>query len=232
MNFMTDFSYIDHLVRDKEVRNAVIDVDNTITKSNIVQFYLFIRKRQLSNWVWPFYFSFFVLKAPYYILLDVVSRDLFNKLFVLRKFKKFAYPELEEYSRLFFEEKLKAKFISFTHDLIFHLKEQGVRVTLLSTNFDLLIKQYARYFDVEFRCLKIIQKGKGISIDFSQLDGFKEAEIRQFDPSKTLSIGDSKYDLPALNHVDHPFVVASKESKWMKQLKKNTRFIKSDTITM
>ena len=32
MNYITDFSYIDDLIDNKGVRNAVIDVDNTITK--------------------------------------------------------------------------------------------------------------------------------------------------------------------------------------------------------
>lgn len=230
MNYISDFTYIDHLIRDKGVNSAVIDVDNTITKSNIVQFYLFIRKREMSKAIWPLYFSSFVVRAPYFILLDSLSRDWFNKLFVLKKFKRYSYSELDEYSRLFFEEKLKSRFIRFTHDLIFHLKKEGVRVSLLSTNFDLLIKHYARYFDVEYTCLKVIDEGNEISIDFSNLDGFKENEIRKFDPTKTLSIGDSKYDLPALKYVNYPFVVASKDSKWMKELD-NARFIKSETIS-
>lgn len=230
MDYMTDFSYIDHLIRDKGVRNAVIDVDNTITKSNIVQFYLYIRKNELGKTKWPFFFSYFVLKVPYFILLDSISRDLFNKIFVLRKFKKFSYSQLEEYSRSYFEERLKEQFISFTHDLIFHLKEKGVQVVLLSTNFDLLVKQYGQYFNVPYVCLDVVAKGDGIDIDFSNLNGFKEKEIGKFSPTETLSIGDSKYDLPALNYVDHPFVVAKKREKWMKVLNKDARFIKSETI--
>lgn len=230
MDYITDFSYIDELIDNKGVRNAVIDVDNTITKSNIVQFYLFIKKQEIGEKLWPLYFSSFVLRAPYFLALDAVSRDSFNKLFVLKKFKKYSYAQLEYYSKSFFEKSLKGKFISFTHDLIFHLKEKGVYVELLSTNFDLLVKQYGEYFDVPYSCLNVKPEGNGITIDFSNLDGFKGKEIAKFDPAVTLSIGDSKYDLPALNHVDYPFVVAKKDEKWMGQINKEARFIKADIV--
>ncbi|MEC0182321.1 haloacid dehalogenase [Paenibacillus peoriae] len=232
MDYISDFSYIDDLIDNKGVRNAVIDVDNTITKSNIVQFYLFIKKQEIGEKLWPLYFSSFVLRAPYFLTLDAVSRDSFNKLFVLKKFKKYSYAQLEYYSKSFFEKSLKRKFISFTHDLIFHLKEKGVHVELLSTNFDLLVKQYGHYFDVPYSCLNVKPEGNGITIDFSNLDGFKGREIAKFDPAVTLSIGDSKYDLPALNHVDYPFVVAKKDEKWMGQINKEARFIKADIVQL
>lgn len=57
MNYITDFSYIDDLIDNKGVRNAVIDVDNTITKSNIVQFYLFIKTRNWRKVVAPILFN-------------------------------------------------------------------------------------------------------------------------------------------------------------------------------
>jgi hypothetical protein len=101
-------------------------------------------------------------------------------------------------------------------------------VTLLSTNnFDLIVKQYGKYFDVPYICLPVQKNGTGISIDFSKLDGFKYNEIRKFNPAETLAIGDSKHDFPALDYVDYPFIVAKKKKSWMKKLKKDLVFIKA-----
>jgi len=225
MTFIEDFSYIEELIK-KGLKNAVIDVDNTITKSNIAQFYLFVmRERIQSRGLWGLFLLYCVLAAPFYLTIDFLSRDLFNRVFVLRKFKSYSKDQLEQYAAAFFEKKLKHTFIRFTHDLIFYLKKQGVHVVLLSTNFDLIVKQYGAYFDVPYVCLQVQQKGSGITIDFSKLKGFKESEIRKFNPSDTLAIGDSKYDFPALDYVDYPLIVADKQKSWMTKLRKSPAFI-------
>jgi hypothetical protein len=126
MNFINDFNYVDELI-EKGLKNAVIDVDNTITKSNIVQFYLFVKKNRIrSRTVWYSLIVHCIAPAPFYMALDLLSRDLFNKIFVRNKFKKYGVSQLEQYAEQFFEEKLRNQFIVFTHDLIFHLKAQGI----------------------------------------------------------------------------------------------------------
>jgi hypothetical protein len=118
MTFIEDFSYIDELI-EKGLKHAVIDVDNTITKSNIAQFYLFVmRERIQSRGLWGLFLLYCVMAAPFYMLIDFLSRDLFNRAFVLRKFKSYSIDQLEQYAEAFFEKKLKHKFIRFTHDLI------------------------------------------------------------------------------------------------------------------
>ena len=87
--------------------------------------------------------------CPIFLALDAVSRDSFNKLLCFENSKIFLCS-VGILIEVIFEKSLKGRFISFTHDLIFHLKEKGVYVELLSTNFDLLVKQYGEYFDVPY----------------------------------------------------------------------------------
>ncbi|CAM4042722.1 haloacid dehalogenase-like hydrolase [Paenibacillus alkaliterrae] len=198
---------------------AIFDVDNTLAKCNIVNFYLFIQKKRKNRFLWLWYFISFVVRAPYFIVLDLVSRDLFNRLFVERKFRKFQYKELETYAELFFNEFLKHRMIASTHDLIKYLQSKNVPIVLISTNFDLIVKQFGKYFDVPYICLKILPTASGVTIDFSNLDNFKENAVKEYS-ANSIGVGDSKYDIPVLNYVDYPYVVADKPQKWFKYLKK------------
>lgn len=226
MKFIKDFSDID-IILANGVNHAVIDVDNTITRSNIAQFYLFIKGKRLKNrllW-WPF-LLYCLAAAPFYLAVDFLSRDWFNHIFVQKKFGKYTYEQLERYAESFFDHKLRKQFIVPVHDLIFYLKDKGVQVTLLSTNFDLIVKQYGAYFQVPYVCLPVVAKDSGIQIDFSHLDGFKRNHIRHFDPATTIAIGDSKYDLPMLEHVHYPIIVAKKQKKWMKSIQREAALIR------
>lgn len=210
------------------VNHAVIDVDNTITKSNITQFYMFIKRERLkSRLLWWLFLMYCFAAAPFYLAVDRLSRDWFNHIFVQRKFGKYTYEQLERYAERYFEEKLRKQFIVPVHDLIFYLKEKGVQVTLLSTNFDLIVKHYGTYFQVPYVCLPVVKHVSGIKIDFSQLNGFKRNYIQRLNPATTMAIGDSKYDLPMLEHVHYPIIVANKKKKWMKSIQREAVLIRA-----
>jgi hypothetical protein len=95
MKHIKDFSEIDMILKNG-VNHAVIDVDNTITRSNIAQFYLFIKRRRLKSPVlWWSFLLYCSAAAPFYLSVDYLSRDWFNNLFVQRKFRKYSYDQLE-----------------------------------------------------------------------------------------------------------------------------------------
>ncbi|AGA60057.1 phosphoserine phosphatase (plasmid) [Thermobacillus composti KWC4] len=206
------------------IEGAIFDVDNTLAKCNIVDFYLFIKKKELSPLLWWFYMFLFAFRVPILIFVDFISRDLFNRWFVNRKFRRFRYEELETYAEQFFEEFLSKRMIASTHDLIFQLKANGIPVVLLSTNFDLIVKQFGKYFDIPYTCLRIMRNDKGIMIDFSSLENFKENEVKKYS-KRCIGVGDSKYDIPILNHVEYPFVVANKPRKWFRLLNKTPELL-------
>ena len=60
---------------------AFFDVDGTLVGRNIVHQFLFIRRRMLSWPVRGLWTGLFLTKAPYYFLLDKVSRTRLNVVF-------------------------------------------------------------------------------------------------------------------------------------------------------
>ena len=73
MKHSRDFSQFDGILANG-VNHAVIDVDNTITKSNIAQFYLFIKRERLNNRL--LWWLFTVWLRLHSILQWIVCREI------------------------------------------------------------------------------------------------------------------------------------------------------------
>lgn len=211
--------HIDDLIQ-REVNVAVFDVDNTITKSNVLDLYLYIKfqKTKVKMFYYTWFIFFAITHVPIYLVLDFFSRELFQRVFY-RKYKKYSVKDINEYSVQLFNKKLKYKFIKDIHDLIFYLKSKGVKVILLSTSISPLIKQYAKYFDVEYKSLEIKDKNDKAEVDTTSLENFKFNFIKNYNPQFTISVADSKHDLPVLEYTKYSIVVANKKSNWFKNLK-------------
>ncbi|HEY0828552.1 MAG TPA: HAD family hydrolase [Bacilli bacterium] len=220
MKFVDDFSYFDELI-NKGIKYALIDVDNTIAKANITHLYFFIKKKQINNriawFLWCLQFACFW--APLYIFLDYLDRDLFQKAFY-RRYQEFNKNDIEYYAEQLFQERYRNNFIPFVHDSISYLKEKGIHVTLLSTNMDVVVNHYSRYFDVPSICLKMNESNSLATVDLSGINEFKLNAAKKFDAEKTIAIADSKHDLPVLNYVAFPLVVSNKKKKWMNKINK------------
>lgn len=160
MNHISDFNHIS-MVIEQGVKDALIDIDNTLAKARITDLYLWIKRKEFKNvLLWRMWFIYFALCwGPVYLLLDFIDRDLFQSTFY-RRFNRYSLREIEDNSEELFESKYKNGFIQYTHDLIFFLKENNVNVTLLSTNITPLVKQYGKYFDVPYICLRVEQQMK------------------------------------------------------------------------
>ena len=225
-NTTYDFSYFDELV-EKGVTHAVFDIDNTITKSNIVQLYLFMKKREArSKFTWLLWFVFFcVTYAPFFMVMDKIDRARCQRL-IYKLYRPYSKQTLDSEAKALFDEVLSHRFIHYVHDLLIHLKGKGVNVVLLSTNLDVVAKQYGEYFGVAYEGVslnRLIQSStsqygepqkKASSIEY--LDQFKKRFIKNFEQSKTLALADSIYDLPVLDYVDYPVLVTQKPQAWMK----------------
>ncbi len=221
--------YIDELI-EKDIKDVVIDVDNTITKSNVLDLLFFIKANSLHTILYYLWVSlFFILKGPLYGILDFVNRDWFQKAFY-GNYSNYPLKELEDYSKELFARKLQSKFITEIHDLIFYLKRKNMKVHLLSTSIEPVVKQYGDYFGVPFTSLRVIEQGDGSRVDLASIKDFKLNYIKTYNPHTTIAIADSKHDFNMLNYVDHPIVVSSKEKRWMKKLQ-NKPFLFIVTIS-
>lgn len=219
--------YIDELIQ-KGVKNVVIDVDNTITKSNVLELYLFIKSTSYKNkyryYLWLIIFV--ISTVPFYVILDFINRDWFQRVFY-RNYCNYSLKELEFYAKELFEKKLRGKFIKEIHDFIFYLKNKNVNVELLSTSIEPIVKQYGYYFGVPFESIKIIETNNKLVINYSSIKDFKLNHIKKYDKRDTIAIADSKHDLQILNYADNAVVVCSKAKGWFKKLNKNPLIVKS-----
>lgn len=220
--------YIDELI-EKGITDVVIDVDNTITKSNVLDLLFFIKANSLHTiryYLWVAFF--FIFKAPLYGTLDFVNRDWFQKAFY-GNYSNYPLKELEHYAKGLFVRKLKSKFINEIHDLIFYLKSKNIKVHLLSTSIEPIVKQYGDYFGVPSTSLRVFEQGDSSRVDLASIKDFKLNHIKKYNPHTTIAIADSKHDFSVLNYVDYPIVVSSKEKGWMKKLK-NKLFLVHPTL--
>lgn len=207
------------------IRHAVIDVDNTIVRTNIVELYLYMKRkrmkgpaRRLKWWMWLVPFALF--RVPLYLAVDFRNREAFQRLFY-KRYGEFTVAEVEEDAAAFFGEVLSAKRIRSTHDLIPELKRRGIEVMLLSTNIEPVVKQVARYFGVSYTCLRLLESEGRACVDLEPLPDFKGRAIAAYEPSTTLAVADSKHDLPVLSYVEHPIIVADKRKRWMERVGRN-----------
>ena len=219
MNHLSNFDPIQNAI-ELGATDALIDIDNTLAKARITDLYMWMKRKEFTSiglWrVWLIYFA--VCWGPVYLLLDFINRDWFQRAFYHR-FHRYALQEIEKNAEELFESKYKQGFIAYTHDLIFYLKRNNVKVTLLSTNITPVVKLYGQYFDVPYICLPVDKREDGVRVNLDRLQDFKIRAAKQYEASKTIAVADSKHDLPVLNHVQYPFIVSKTKKKWMAHLR-------------
>jgi phosphoserine phosphatase len=206
------------------VTTAIFDVDNTLAKCSVVEFYFFIERKQKQGLRRGLFLLSLVAQAPYYIALYILSREKFIRRFVEKKLEVFRYEELDAYAEQFFQEELRHRLIASSCELLMQAKTKQLRVVLLSTNFDLLVKRFGAHFDVPYVCHRVIRRGEEAIFDCSELSSFKARHIHTF-PKESIGVGDSRYDIPVLNHVKYPFVVAAGPKRWFAALHQSPRLL-------
>jgi phosphoserine phosphatase len=204
---------------------AVIDVDNTLVRTNITEFYFYLMKRkgvQLRHSLQYYLLiaRFALFWAPFYLILDYFNRDRFQQAFYHR-YSGFTPDELELHAAAFFEEVLKPKLISPTSNIVNQLKHLGIDIVLLSTNFEPVVRQVAKHFGVPYYCLKVVKSRYGSQVDLSELTDFKLNKVSQYAADTTIAIADSKHDLHVLSYVKYPMVVSEKRRAWMGRIEQS-----------
>lgn len=206
---------VDKLTKEG-IKYAIVDVDNTITKSNVLDLFLFLQKKRLKFLYKP-WIVFFITKVPIYLLLDLINRELFQKAFY-KNYKKYTHNDLNEGGAELFNEILKNRFIQDVHDLIFYLKDCGIEVILLSTSIEPVVKEYGKYFNVKYKCLEVFESGGRAFVDLTNLKNFKENYIKIFNKDEIISIADSKHDKKVLMYSKYAIIVNKRTKKWMDKI--------------
>ncbi len=214
---MYKYSKMVDRIAKEGIKYAIVDVDNTITKSNVLDLFLFLQKKRLKS-LYKLWAVFFCLtKVPIYLLLDFFNRELFQKAFY-KNYNKYTLNDLNKGGRELFNEILKNRFIQDIHDLIFYLKDKGIEVILLSTSIEPVIKEYGKYFNIKYKCLEVFESGGRAFVDLTHLKNFKENYIKMFNKDEIISIADSKHDKKVLMYSKYAIIVNKRTKKWMDKI--------------
>lgn len=213
-----NFEHFKRLI-DSGLTDAVFDLENTVVRSSIAYVYLFMKEKQFaSKWtfgVWKA--ASLCLLGPWYLALDCLDRERFQKAFY-RRFETFSRIEVCRWGAELAACRFPRRMIPYVHDLIFFLTARRVRVHILSTSIEPVVRPVAAYFNVTYHCLKVRDDRDNCVVDLTDLPDFKRRFMSRFDPETTMAVADSRHDLPVLSYVKYPMVVSTREKRWMKSL--------------
>ncbi len=202
------------------VKYAIFDIDGTISRTNIIKTYCFIKRKLAKSRVTFLLWLglLIVIKVPVYACIDFFSRDLFLKRFY-QKFETLKYSELSMLCKEYFCKEVVNLFIPETIELIAKLKERGLEIVLISMGISPLVDQYAAFFGAAYHCITIRDVNNQPKVVVSEINDFKLNIVNRFRASEVIAIADSKHDLPLLTYCKHAIIVANGKIKpWMKNV--------------
>ena len=195
---------------------AFFDVDGTLVKSTIVHYYVRFRLKLLHPLIRPFWLFWFLLKIPYYLLLDRLSRTKFNKVFY-RNYRGMEAERLKQLSLDTFDTFLRSKIYPAASDKIREHKANGDLVVFVTGSLDFIMAPLADYLGAD-HVLSISlrdQDGKFTGELTTPPLGEEEkarvvktfAQDRGIELASSYAYGDSRADVPMLRCVGKPVVV-------------------------
>lgn len=195
---------------------AFFDVDGTLVNSTIVHYYARFKLQLLHPLIRPFWLAGFLLKIPYYLLLDRVSRTKFNRVFY-RNYRGMEVKRLKSLAIDTFDALLGSKIYPAAVDQIREHKAGGNLVVLVTGSLDFIMTPLADYLGADHMLSMSLgeQNGKFTGELMSPPLGEEEkarvmrafAQERGIELAASFAYGDSRADLPMLRCVGTPVVV-------------------------
>lgn len=195
---------------------AFFDVDGTLVGKHIVHQYLYIRRQMLPPALRPMWTVGFLLKAPYYKLLDKVSRTKLNVVFY-RNYAGLDAAKVRGLVDACFEHVIRPSMFEQVQACIDEHRAAGRRLVLVTGSIDFIIAPLAKHLGVD-ACFAptLVERNARFT---GELDGppvgaaEKARRIREYadresvDLAASYAYGDSIADVPMLESVGNPHVV-------------------------
>jgi HAD superfamily hydrolase (TIGR01490 family) len=199
---------------------AFFDVDGTLVRSNIVHYFMYFRRREMSPAVGSAWQTWFWGKCLGYLVMDKLSRSWLNKVFY-RNYRGMDAETVRAAANSCFQDVICPKLFPGAADGVGAHFRQGRRIVLVTGSIDFIMKPLADYLgendaDVDMLAPALRVEGGRFT---GQLDGppVGEAEkarriqayaaAHDLDLSACFAYGDSIADLPMLEAVGHPTAV-------------------------
>jgi HAD superfamily hydrolase (TIGR01490 family) len=195
---------------------AFFDVDGTLVGRHIVHHYIYIRRRMLPALVRPLWTGAFYLKAPYYLMLDKLSRTRLNVVFY-RNYAGLGSEAVRSFVQDNFEHVIRPHLFKEGFECVAEHRRAGRRVVLVTGSIDFIMAPLARFLDAdEVLAPKLIERDGRFT---GELDGppvGSEEKARRISAyakanglhlASSFAYGDSIADLPMLQEVGHPHAI-------------------------
>ncbi|CAA9194231.1 HAD family hydrolase [Flavobacterium collinsii] len=194
---------------------AYFDVDGTLTKSNIVDPLMYIKKQLMSPAKYTLWKTMLPLRFVYWTVLDKINREM-STASIYRQYKGISIEKMSSLQGQCYQEKYKKKFFPEAFETVSSLKKQGIPIVLVSGSLDLFLQPLAQELGAVLLATSLETKN-GIytgKIAGRAVSGKRKAELinehatkNQFDLKHCASFGNSTDDIPMLCSVKYPVAI-------------------------
>ncbi|MGC8744099.1 MAG: HAD family hydrolase [Verrucomicrobiia bacterium] len=191
------------------------DVDGTLSRTNIVEPLIWIKRRILRFPINYFWLTSLLFLCPYWILLDRFSRSVSN-ISIYKQYKNLPVHKIEELTPVYYQQVFKKRIFKEALEELQIFRENDFRIVLVSGGIGLFLQPLAKELDAD--CIAIsLKKVNGLftgEIDGEPLTGRVKADLlkqyaakNKIDLNISYALGDAIGDLEMLECVGNPVVV-------------------------
>jgi HAD superfamily hydrolase (TIGR01490 family) len=197
-------------------KGAFFDVDGTLVASNIIHYGVEIRTTGMPPGQRKLWKAAFLPRVPYYLALDSVSREAFQRAFY-RIYRPVSPDELRQRAQELFEHHIRPRLLPAAVAKVAEHRERGDRVVLVSGSLVEIVQPLADHVNADeiIAARLVITDGAHTGeLEGQPLAGQTKADAiskyaaqNQILLSRSFAYGDSLDDLPMLETVGRPAVV-------------------------
>jgi len=212
---------------------AFFDVDGTLVRATTVHYYLFFMRRVFSKrkaCKLMRELSLY-LKIPYWMILDQIDRELFDRSFYA-SFKKLPTQETMALAKSCFDDLIRGRLLGVVVEKVRWHRERGDQVILLSGSPDFVLKPLSDYLEADALLCSALEVSGGCFTGKLAGDpvvglvkvrkALQYAKDHYVDLSRSYVYADGSSDIPVLKTVGNPVAVcpnfclrrAAKKNGW------------------
>lgn len=195
---------------------AFFDVDGTLTRTNIVHYYVYFRRRKMSPLMGRLWLAVYMFKCLGYLVLDKIDRSRLNVVFY-RSYAGFKVETIRAMVTDCYEDVIKPRQFEEVGACLGEHRDAGRLVVLVTGSLDFIMEPLALDLGADGLVAASLQELEGKftgELNGPPVgDGEKARLIQAYavehdiDLAQSYAYGDSIADLPMLESVGHPHVV-------------------------
>lgn len=194
---------------------AYFDVDGTLSRSNIVDPLLYIKKHSMSPSRYSIWKAMLPFRFVYWTILDKISREKATAS-IYRQYKGISIETMGSLKAQCYQEKYQKKLFPKALETVSAFKKQGTRIVLVSGSLDIFLQLLAEELGAELisSCLETKNGRYTGELNGRAVSGKRKADLirehardHEFDLANCASYGDSVDDIPMLSSVQYPVAV-------------------------